>query len=117
MASGSRNLLLEREWRERVGGWSTSGLTVREFCRRQGVTEASFHFWKRELQARDVALAVSAKPTFVPVTVMPAATIPVEVRCPTGHVVMVPLDGVAGLRPLFAALAASSSRDGAVSSC
>jgi transposase-like protein len=120
MATGSRNLVLERQWRERVGAWTTSGGTVREFCRRQGVTEASFHFWKRELQARDKALAVSPKPRFVPVTVLPArpvATVSVEVRCPSGHVVMVPMAGMTDLGPLFAALTTSPSRDGAVSSC
>jgi hypothetical protein len=51
------------------------------------------------------------------VTVMPAATIPIEFRCPSGHVVTVPMAGMTDLGPLFAALTASASRDGAVSSC
>jgi hypothetical protein len=46
-----------------------------------------------------------------------AATVSVEVRCPSGHVVMVPMAGMTDLGPLFAALTTSPSRDGAVSSC
>jgi hypothetical protein len=57
MAKRQRDPVWERQTRERVGVWSTSGLTVREFCRQQGVTEASFHFWKRELRDWDAVLS------------------------------------------------------------
>jgi transposase-like protein len=55
MARGQRDAVLERQWRERVARWATSGLSVREFSRQQGLSEASLYFWKRELQARDAA--------------------------------------------------------------
>lgn len=54
MARGQRDPVLERQWRERVARWASSGLSVREFSRQQGLSEASLYFWKRELQARDV---------------------------------------------------------------
>ena len=111
MAKGQRNPVLERQWRERVASWQSGGLTVREFCLRHGLRETAFHFWKRELQARDEAPAVSPKPTFVPVTILPNAEPQtpsvgtVEVRCPSGHVVTLPTCNASVLSNLFAALA------------
>jgi transposase-like protein len=112
MAKGQRNPVLERQWRERVAAWTKSGLTVREFCLRHGLRETAFHFWKRELQARDEQSAVSRspKPTFVPVTILPNAEPQtqcvgtVEVRCPSGHVVTLPAWDASVLSNLFAAL-------------
>jgi transposase-like protein len=122
MARGQRDPLLERQWRERVARWATSGLSVRAFCLQHGLIETSFYYWKRELQAREAAavastaiastksparkrpLAKQSPPMFVPVTVMAAATVSVEVRCPSGHVVLLSACDVASLTSLFAAL-------------
>jgi transposase len=89
-----------------MAGWSASGLTVRDFCRRRRLTETSFHYWRRELRRRGTPTP-SASPAFVPVTVLPAAT--VEVRCPSGHVVTVPAADGETLRRVFAALAEGPS--------
>ena len=110
MDKAHRNPVLERQWRDRVAAWATSGLTVRDFCLRRGLTETSFHYWRRELRQRDGStsprsVAGSSRPTFVPVTVLPAATLSVEVRCPSGHVVTLPSCDAASLSNLFAALA------------
>lgn len=119
MARGQRDPALEQQWRERVAGWTSSGLSVRAFCLQQGLVETSFYYWKRELRARDAAAAmiVAAKPparkrpvaklpppVFMPVTVIPTATLSVEVRCPSGHVVLLPACEIASLSSLFAAL-------------
>ena len=146
MARKPRDPGLERAWRERVARWSTSGLSVRAFCRQHGLIETSFYYWKRELRAREAAstsatgsgspspaaahatvhAAVAAMaaaqssprqqpsakqspPMFVPVTVLPdvgpcVTTLAVEVRCPSGHVVLVSACDVASLSSLLAAL-------------
>lgn len=117
MAKGQRDPVLERQWRERVVSWKSGGLTVREFCLRHGLRETAFHFWKRELQARDEAWAKSRslKPTFVPVTILPSAEPerpsfgPVEVRCPSGHVVILSSCDGSSLANLFAALVSPAS--------
>jgi hypothetical protein len=62
--------------------------SVRAFCDRRDLTETAFYFWRKELRKRGGEPASRpTSPTFVPVTVMPAATFAVEVRCPSGHVV------------------------------
>jgi transposase-like protein len=38
-------------WETAVRIWSESGLSVREFCRREGLAEHSFYSWRRELRA------------------------------------------------------------------
>ena len=112
MAKSHRDLEKEHGWRATVSAWRASGLSVREYCRRHGVAESSFHFWRRELREREATSSPPTPTTFVPVTVLPAAepvassaTLAVEVRCPSGHVVSLPNADVATLRSLFAALA------------
>ncbi len=96
----------ERFWRQTLSAWRTSGLSVREFCGRRDLTESAFYFWRKELRQRDGERdARPATPTFVPVTVIPATTVAVEVRCPSGHVVSLPAADASTLRTLFAALA------------
>lgn len=102
MAKLQRDPARERHWRVVLADWRVSGLSIREFCRRRQLAEPSFYSWRRELLKRDKAPSQPA-PTFVPVTVVPAAT--VEVRCPSGHVVTLSSVDPATLRHLFAALA------------
>lgn len=130
MARGERDPARERQWRERMVRWQASDLSVREFCVQHGLIEASFHYWKRELRARDEATAAAQRPaaqrpavpsppakspavqpTFVPLTVIPAATVSVEVRCPSGHVVLVSACDAAFLASLFAALNPPASEE------
>lgn len=139
MATRQRDPVRERLWRKRVASWQKSGLTIREFCTRHGLADTAFQHWRRELRERDAAFrtkpASSTKstvscrrPTFVPVAVLPnpespdasAATKPagmIEIRCPSGHVVVAPADDVTTLRHLFAALAHPLSPGGEVSPC
>jgi len=100
---GQRDPVRERFWRQTLSAWRSSGLSVREFCGRRDLTETAFYFWRKELRKRDGER--SPPPAFVPVSVVPAATLAVEVRCPSGHVVTVPAADGEALRRVFAALA------------
>ena len=48
-----RDLERERAWREVMDRQRLSGLSVRGFCRREVVSEASLYAWRRELLRRD----------------------------------------------------------------
>ena len=43
----------ESQWREVLGKFTASGLSVRAFCARERVSEPSFYAWRRELALRD----------------------------------------------------------------
>ena len=111
MAKQFRDPSRERMWRERVSAWAASGLSIRAFCDQHLLTETTFQYWRRELRERDASSSrppsspSSSRPMFVPVTVLPAATLSVEVRCPSGHVVILPSCDSASLSNLFAVLA------------
>lgn len=53
--SGVSNRSVQKEmyWRGHLSGHSASGGSIRSYCLRQGLSEASFHFWRREIAARD----------------------------------------------------------------
>jgi len=48
-----RDPVKERFWRRVVRRRQRSGLSVREFCRDEGVAESSYHYWRRELVRRN----------------------------------------------------------------
>ena len=106
MAAKQRDPTRERSSRETILDWQASGLSIRAYCRQRQLTETAFHYWRRELRRRDAKTTPRpATPTFVPVSVIPAATFAIEVRCPSGHVVSLPNADAVMLRQLFAALA------------
>jgi len=48
-----RDSVKERFWRGVIAGQAESGLSVRAWCLRREVSEASFYAWRRELARRD----------------------------------------------------------------
>ena len=50
-------------WKDRIGRQSSSGLSVAEFCRREQVSVANFHYRKRKLSKRASRGATSVTPS------------------------------------------------------
>jgi hypothetical protein len=72
MANRQRDAGLETQWRERVERHAASGLGVRAFCQREGISESNFHARRRELRSRDGELEKfheQPRPTFVPAVI------------------------------------------------
>lgn len=51
----------EAFWRLAVSEQRCSLMSVRGFCRREGLSEASFYAWRRELQKRDAEVGEAAE--------------------------------------------------------
>jgi transposase-like protein len=67
MARGPRRDRKKEEfWRQRLGAQAGSGLSVRAWCRRHGVRESAFYWWRTRLARRKAA----APPSFAPVHVV-----------------------------------------------
>ena len=70
------------QWAEHVRRWRRSGLTRAAYCAEQGVKAATLSYWAWRLDKaqRAVSAPAPAAPTFIPVQVAPAATVPVMVE-------------------------------------
>lgn len=84
MAHGrARDQVKERQWRRWIVEWRASGLSVRAFCDRRGLTTPSFYAWRRVLERR-----AAEKVAFVPVQVVADA-----VQAPASALEVVLADG------------------------
>jgi hypothetical protein len=92
-------------WLQHIRRWQRSPLTVRDYCDRYSLSEASFHSWKRKLHERGVlndaapAECVSPRaetsanaPLFLPVNVSPLDTVArsIDLVSPDGWTVRIP---------------------------
>jgi len=118
MAHGrARDERKERQWRRWIGEWQASGLSVRAFCQRRGLTVASFYAWRRVLRRR-----AAEKAAFVPVQVvadaLPTQTSALEVVLTDGRTVRVApgFDAAARLPVLPLAPRSAVGHDGALPS-
>jgi transposase-like protein len=50
-------------WEAAIRLWTESGLPVREFCNREGLTEHTFYSWRRELMPENPAVEANQEPT------------------------------------------------------
>lgn len=90
-----RDASKERLWQGRVVRWRRSGLSVREFCRREALSEPLFYSWRRELARREMSESLAARrqgpaqaSRFVPVQVVasrPVQTSAIEIVLPRGR--------------------------------
>jgi hypothetical protein len=105
MAYGrARDERKERQWRRWIRERQASGLSARAFCKRRGLTAASFYAWRRVLQRRE-----AEKGAFVPVQLVagagPIQASALEVVLSEGRTVRVaPGFDAATLRQLLAVL-------------
>lgn len=68
MAQATVDLGRETYWRQVLAQWQQSGLSVRAFCRAEGVNEPQFYWWRRKLGQAEPG---KPEPVFVPVHVVP----------------------------------------------
>ena len=98
-------------WRGRLARYRGSGLTVGRFGSREGVSVASFYYWRQRLGEEKVAMPDSRRGEFVPVRVLGAAS--VSVFLPGGTRLEIPMAEGQGLADtLRAVLEADASRGG-----
>ena len=59
MANHRRSVEKEAYWRGQLDQQVVSGLSVRGWCRDNGVSEPSFYMWRREVRKRDLERGLS----------------------------------------------------------
>ncbi len=86
-----RDLARERAWRALVDRQRLSGLSVRGFCVREVVSEASFYAWRRELLRRDQESSSGQRPYRGPALRPPASRSSVARMAPTTTAAFLPV--------------------------
>ena len=87
----------ESFWRSHLTRQSSSGESIRGYCRVRKLSEALFHFWRREIARRDHEKSVSFRsenPGLIAVEIVGApvlesATSLMEIECPGGPVIRI----------------------------
>jgi len=111
-------------WRDRVDRQRRSGVSILEYCRREGVSAGNFYAWKRRLQASHPTVERTSRKQsprrdsqrsaprggFVQFPLVVDA--PIEVRFPDGTKVNLPAENLAALAVTLQTLQASQ-REGA----
>jgi transposase len=59
----SRRVATREFWEAAIQLWAESGLSVREFCSREGLGEHTFYSWRRELMPENRAVEVNQEPS------------------------------------------------------
>ena len=100
-----RDAAKERNWRDVLRRFGTSGLGTKRFCAQEGVPEHQFYWWRRRLgqpvrlQPRQRTAALNRTldasgdaqgSAFLPVSVPLCLGVPIEIIHPRGHVIRVP---------------------------
>jgi hypothetical protein len=107
-------------WRERIRHHLDSGLTITQFCAREGLSVATFQSWKRRLRLVDLAgnrLALPAPPAFLPVTIGAAEhafsdPIPIVADLPNGIRLRIPTGNARLACQLVLAVAGAKTNSG-----
>lgn len=99
---------VRRRWEDRLRSFEQSGLSVVEFCERNGVSTASFYLWRRKIRDASTSSHNSSDHAgaFVPVTVESAARECFRVRLADRAVVEIPASESATLLRVVERLAA-----------
>jgi len=58
-STGSKRVETREFWEAAIRLWTDSGLSVREFCSREGLAEHTFYSWRRELLPESPAAEIS----------------------------------------------------------
>ena len=81
--SGAREAI----WRRHLTRQPRSGLSIRAYCARHGLSEPSYYAWRAEIARRDAESP--NRPTFLPV-IAGGVSLMVEFQLPGGLVIRVP---------------------------
>ena len=97
MAKNKRSAEKEAFWRNVLRRHQKSGLSIRDFCRRNGISEPSLYAWRKEIRKRDVTnehVHPTGHQTLIPVEVVDAdgsrlshgkqGSPPLELQTPNG---------------------------------
>jgi hypothetical protein len=82
-------------WQMVLDTFKSSGLSVRQFCKQEGLTEASFYSWRKRLsdsQKPSPSKGLSQPDPFIQVSMPTSKPIILELTLASGHKLHIPSD-------------------------
>jgi transposase len=82
-------------WQMVLETFKSSGLSVRQFCKQEGLTEASFYSWRKRLnnpQKSDIKNELPQPEPFIQVSMPTAKSGVLELVLVSGHTLRIPSD-------------------------
>ena len=107
------DLAKRQEWTRRLQRFEASGLSVRQFCRAEGVSTAAFAYWSRAVgRTGEPVVSQVASAAFTAVEVVSSPPVDelaaIVVRLPGGITIELPSDRPELLRTALSALVAEA---------
>ncbi|GGE81893.1 IS66 family insertion sequence element accessory protein TnpA [Massilia psychrophila] len=81
-----RNESTRQAWAVRLQEQANSGLGIRPWCVREGLAEASFHYWRKRLASPSTATATATRLIALPMVAGHQEPM-LELRTPHGYVI------------------------------
>jgi len=76
----------EQFWRMALETWQASGLSIRQFCRQEGLSEPQFYLWRKKLSGS----GVTGQEAFIEVALPKNNDVAIEVLLTSGNMVRIP---------------------------
>jgi len=83
----------EQFWHMAIETWQTSGLSVRQFCRDEGLSEPQFYVWRRKLNGSNSKQIGQNKPepsAFIEVAMPRSTSAVIELVLTSGNMLRIP---------------------------
>jgi len=84
----------EQFWRMAIETWQASGLSVRQFCISEGLSEQSFYTWRKKLTGGDTEQNSQDKPeasAFIEVAIPRSNSVVMEFLFTSGNTLRIPV--------------------------
>ncbi len=96
MSKDSNTQTQQRQfWQMAVETWQTGGLSVRQFCKQEGLSEPSFYSWRKRLakpaEAQLDASLDCRQERFIQVSLPIASASGVALLLSSGHILQIPV--------------------------
>jgi len=84
----------EQFWRMALETWQASGLSIRQFCRQEGLSEPQFYLWRKKLSGSGITDAAHQDEprheAFIEVALPKNSDIAIELLLTSGNIVRIP---------------------------
>ena len=87
--SNNRNRLF---WQKTIENWQNSDMSVRKFCKAEGLTESSFYNWRKKLTGGKSQInkeLLKSQPEFIKVALPDSEHAPIELELSSGSILRI----------------------------